>query len=322
MKSLFLAGGTGFFGRSFINAFINGKLSRWGVGELIISARNASGFAQANPEYCKPNITFLDLDVAAVCEMPICDYAMHFANSSDKASYEKNLQKEILNIEKSMKAFVKSFESSVSDPSHMLYASSGAVYGHAVSKTFSEYDKVSDSNGFSSLKKHYAAAKIISEQIFHQLKKNSRNLSIARCYSFVGPELPLDTHFVVGNLIQNVLSHEALKITDHRPVVRSYLHTDDLITWLMEALLNGSTSCRTFNVGSDDSIEIHDLARQLANHFELPTEIASRSEDNADWYVPNIKMARSIGLDVSLSSIEAIIKTVDEIQANSSRHSI
>jgi dTDP-glucose 4,6-dehydratase len=204
----------------------------------------------------------------------------------------------------------------------MLYASSGAVYGHAVSKTFSEYDKVSDSNGFSSLKKHYAAAKIISEQIFHQLKKNSRNLSIARCYSFVGPELPLDTHFVVGNLIQNVLSHEALKITDHRPVVRSYLHTDDLITWLMEALLNGSTSCRTFNVGSDDSIEIHDLARQLANHFELPTEIASRSEDNADWYVPNIKMARSIGLDVSLSSIEAIIKTVDEIQANSSRHSI
>jgi hypothetical protein len=69
-------------------------------GELMISARNASVFAQANPESCKPTITFLDLDVAAVCEMPICDYAMHFANSSDKASYEKNLQIEILNIEK------------------------------------------------------------------------------------------------------------------------------------------------------------------------------------------------------------------------------
>ena len=90
----------------------------------------------------------------------------------------------------------------------------------------------------------------------------------------------------------------------------------------MEALLNGNASCRTFNVGSDDTIEIHDLARQLAKHFELPTEIASRSDDNADWYIPNIERARSIGLDVSLSSIEAIIKTVDEIQTKSSRHSI
>ena len=92
MKSLFIAGG-GFFGRSFINAFINGNLSRWGVGELIIAARHASVFAQANPEYCKPNITFLDLDIASVCEMPICDYAMHFANSSDKVSYEKFAKK-------------------------------------------------------------------------------------------------------------------------------------------------------------------------------------------------------------------------------------
>ena len=70
-----------------------------------------------------------------------------------------------------MKAFVKSFENSVSDPSHMLYMTTGAVYGHTVSKTFSENDKVSDVNGLSSVKKHYAAAKIISEQIFRQLKK-------------------------------------------------------------------------------------------------------------------------------------------------------
>ena len=36
-----------------------------GGGKLMISARNASVFAQANPESCKPTITFLDLDVAA-----------------------------------------------------------------------------------------------------------------------------------------------------------------------------------------------------------------------------------------------------------------
>ena len=100
MRSLFLAGGTGFFCNSFINAFINGKISRWGVGEPIISARDVSVFAQANPKCCKPTNTFLDSDLAALCEMPICDFAMHFANSSDKASYEKNLQKKFSTYKK------------------------------------------------------------------------------------------------------------------------------------------------------------------------------------------------------------------------------
>jgi len=321
-KSLLLAGGTGFFGKSFIHAFIEDKLGKWGIGELIIASRNASGFAQYNPACLAPNISYIDLDITNICEMPACDYVMHFAGSSDKASYEKDLDKEIRNIEKNMLSFVESIEKSAANPSHMLYASSGAVYGPTDARTFSEDDPVDNIDAFSSVKQYYAEAKLISEKTFRRLEKKHRKLSIARCFSFVGPDLPRNTHFVAGNLIQNILNKETLEIKAHIPVVRSYLHTDDLVAWLMEVLLNGTADGTIFNVGSDDSVEIHDLAKELARHFGLPAAIAPYSAHDADWYVPNIDKARSLGLDPRYSSIQAIMKTVDEIRRKSSGHGI
>ena len=88
---------------------------------------------------------------------------------------------------------------------------------------------------------------------------------------------------------------------------------------VMEILLNGTNDGILFNVGSDDGFEIHDLAKELARHFCLPTEITPYSSDNKDWYVPNIDKARSHGLRLRHSSIQAILKTVDEISRNS-RH--
>ena len=118
---------------------------------------------------------------------------------------------------------------------------------------------------FASIKRHYARAKLNhSEKTFLSMGKKGCNLSIARAYSFVGAHLPLDSHFVAGNLIRNILRQEPLNVSACHEVVRSYLHTDDLVVWLMEILLNGSPAGEIFNVGSDDCVEIHELARELA----------------------------------------------------------
>lgn len=322
MKSLLLIGGTGFFGKSFINAFLKGRLNKWDVSKLLIASRNASAFVQHNPSCFNSDISYIDLDITKLCEIPSCDYVMHFANSSDKARYEKDLEKEILNIKNSMSAFVESVEKSSANPSHMLFASSGAVYSPQISQKYTEGDLIGNIDKTGSIRQNYAEAKLISEKTFRQLQKKGRRLSIARCFSFVGSELPLNKHFVAGNLIQNILNKKALEIKANIPVVRSYLHTDDLVFWLMEILLSGTNDGILFNVGSDDSSEIHDLAKELASHFCLPTEIAPFSSDNQDWYVPNIDKARSLGLRPSYSSIQAILKTVDELHNNSSRFGI
>ena len=71
MKSLLIAGGTGFFGTTFIDAFERGWLARWGIKDLIIASRNASKFTRFRRSQ---NIVYLDLDLTEICVFPECDY--------------------------------------------------------------------------------------------------------------------------------------------------------------------------------------------------------------------------------------------------------
>lgn len=322
MKTLCLLGGTGFFGKSFIQAFIEGKLDRWEIGKIYIASRNATQFSKNNYLYLNPNISYVDLDISNISEIPDCDYVMHFANSSQKISYEKNTKKEIDNINKGMLSFVESIINSKNYPSHILYTSSGAVYGPTAETLFSEKFPIKTAQRFKSVKQDYAEAKLISEDIFRQLNNKNIKLSIARCFSFVGPFLPRHTHFVAGNLIQNILNREPLEVKASRPIYRSYLHTDDLITWLMTVLTNGNEDCPTYNVGSDDVVEIHELAKDLSSHFDLPLKITQCYSNIADLYVPNICKCRSLGLNLTYSSIEATLKTIEDINRVSSRYRI
>ncbi|MDB2513454.1 SDR family oxidoreductase [Alphaproteobacteria bacterium] len=310
MKSLLIAGGTGFFGKSFISAFEAGLLAKWGIQQLIIAARHASQFAQNTQARRTPNVFYIDLDFSQHCELPDCDYIMHFAGSSDSAAYQKNLNKEIHNLEQNMLSFVKSIERSPAKPQNILFVSSGAVYGPTSDNFFSETTPLNRERQFACSKQHYARAKLFSERTFCRLNKKNRKLSIARAFSFVGPSLPLNSHFVAGNLIRNILMQEPLHVSAFHSVKRSYLHTDDLIVWLMEILLNGSRDGEIFNVGSDDCVEIHKLAKELANKFNLGTDIEHISNSETDLYVPDITKARSIGLEVRYSSAEAILRTI------------
>ena len=232
MKSLLIAGGTGFFGKSFISAFEAGLLAKWGIQQLIIAARHASQFAQNTQARRTPNVFYIDLDFSQHCELPDCDYIMHFAGSSDTAAYQKNLNKEIHNLEQNMLSFVKSIERSPAKPQNILFVSSGAVYGPTSDNFFSETASLNQERQFACSKQHYARAKLFSERTFCRLNKKNRKLSIARAFSFVGPSLPLNSHFVAGNLIRNILMQEPLHVSAFHSVKRSYLHTDDLIVWL------------------------------------------------------------------------------------------
>ena len=319
MKSLLIAGGTGFFGTTFIDAFERGWLARWGIKDLIIASRNATKFSRLRRNQ---NIVYLDLDLTEICVFPECDYIMHFAGSSDSSAYHKNLRQEVFNLEHSMLSFVKSVEYSKINPTNILFVSSGAVYGPTNRESFSENSQVDGKVQFASIKQQYARAKLNSEKTFFNMRKKGCNLSIARAFSFVGAHLPLNSHFVAGNLIRNILRQEPLNVSACHEVVRSYLHTDDLVVWLMEILFNGSPTGEIFNVGSDDCVEIHELARELAATFSLETDINCVVNNKTDFYVPDVNKARSIGLEVKHSSVGAIFKTIQQHQQKLLRYCV
>ena len=143
---------------------------------------------------------------------------------------------------------------------------------------------------------------------------------IARCFSFIGPHLPLDARFAAGNFIRDALAGGPIKIKGDGSPVRSYLYAADLVIWLLALLLHGKTG-RAYNVGSDEIVSMSALAERIAAHSPVhvgievrgaATEVAPPAQ-----YIPDISLARSeLGLAVLLPLDHALTRTMNWVTAN------
>lgn len=147
-------------------------------------------------------------------------------------------------------------------------------------------------------------------------QKHGWEYSIARCFSFVGPFLPLDIHYAVGNFIGQALFEKEITVTGDGSPVRSYLYMADLAVWLLTLLLRGRNG-HIYNVGSDHAIGIGDLAHlvrdvvspgKTVNILGLENQCVGNPIRNR--YVPDIDKARKdMGLVGWTSLSEAIRRT-------------
>lgn len=311
-KSLLILGGTGFFGRTFMRSFMAGRLSGWGIEKLIISSRNAVEFAAKNPTYTHKGIQFVNADICLGIPTENPDYILHFAHSSRESDYKSDPEGQVLKMEKNLSSFANAILKSSKKPAGIVFASSGAVYADTDKQCPTERSPLKRIVNSQIGKSYYAEGKIRSEKIFSSLTDYVENLCIARCFAFAGLELPLNEHFFAGNIINHILRNEPLTLRAINPVYRSYLHTDDLVHWLMTLLISGGNSCQIYNVGNDDAVQIQKLALKLAKLYGLRADIPEITEKTVDFYVPHIGKARTLGLKPTSSSFDAITKVIEE----------
>lgn len=207
-------------------------------------------------------------------------------------------------------------DSFINPPKKILYTSSGAVYGQSNlnRKRTNELKTQCEPDDNNNLKKVYANIKINWEDF---LLKNFGDIAvIARCFAFVGPRLPLDKHFVIGNFINDYLHNRSINVKAKNKVYRSYMYSDDLVECLLTMLTSKKTlNNKIFNVGSDEEIEIRDMANifnQLSNN---PKKVYELENLITDRYIANIDLAREVfNLNLNFSLMQSIERTLDQLR--------
>lgn len=309
MSSLLIIGGSGFFGKSILDAHRRGRLEKWHITRIVIFSRNARSLTTSNPELISESISLINGNISTCDRLPKADYIIHAAASSDAAKYISSPEIEKKNILSGTTNFCRLISSQADKKTKILYVSSGAVYG-ASSRDgvpFSESDKFMPLGEIDENKRCYSAAKRDSEAQIIALGKNGLSVVIARCFTFVGKYLPRDQHFAIGNFIQNGIEQTSIIVKAEKKVYRSYMYADDLVEWLMSMAENAKETCPIFNVGSDEVVEIRDLAALVSNFYNVAIEARPCTEMEEDFYVPSIEKAKKeLGLNINLKIAEAI----------------
>lgn len=137
---------------------------------------------------------------------------------------------------------------------------------------------------------------------------------IARCFSFVGPYLPLDQNYAIGNFIRDGMRAKTIQVNGDGTPVRSYLYASDLIIWLLTVFVQGAP-CQPYNVGSESEIDIRTLATTVARCFPTEREVHIALKPipgkPPERYVPSTERSRTdLGLRQHVDLSEAIRKTL------------
>lgn len=318
-KKIFLTGGTGFFGKWLLESFIHFNDNLNLKARLFILSRNPEKFLSNNPQSKKrDDVVFIKGDVRT---FEFLEEKFHYIiHAALPASYTQIKPIELLDIgingTKRVLEFAKYCKAE-----KFLFVSSGVVYG----KQPPEIKKLSE-NSFGSLeinpenpKIYYAEAKRVGELLcYGAMKEWGLNIVIARCFSFIGPFMPLDAHFAIGNFIRDALKGGPIVIESDGTKITSYMYAEDLAYWLWTILLKGKPG-EAYNVGSEKEISLKELAKKIA---EIYTELTGKKVDIIikkqpepgkipERYVPSTEKAKKeLGLKETVSLEEAIRKTL------------
>lgn len=202
----------------------------------------------------------------------------------------------------------------------LLLLSSGAIYGPARSDMMRFIESEPAGPDPASARNAYAEGKRAAEQLGAIAASRGVPVRIARCFAFVGPHMPFNKHFAIGNFIADAVLGRQIRIKgDGRPQ-RSYLYMTDLMRALLVILSRGAVGT-AYNVGSEVIVTIEQLAHCVDRVVGgRGVVIEGAKADPVDRYVPDTTRLRAVlGCDPEVPLEAAISRTAAWYRAQMSR---
>jgi UDP-glucuronate decarboxylase len=319
---LLLTGGTGFFGRSLLRSLrpIINSGDFLSVNQITVVTRSIASFKNKYPSLASaPWLRWHEGDVLDPDSLPrqeAFQLILHAASESTNLAKLTPMQcyRQIVDGTENMLEFAVACGAK-----RFLLTSSGGAYGaqpssiEHIPETFNGLpDPLNSMNAYGVAKRQ---AEHLCALYGHQ---HGIETVVARCFAFVGEDLPRDAHFAIGNFIRDALERPEIVVNGNGSPIRSYMHQSDLAYWLMALLQHGAAG-NAYNVGSDEAISIANLAYLVRDILAPNKKVVIKDAplgDNAsrNRYVPDITKAKNeLGLKVTVPLSKAIQLSAPQI---------
>ena len=315
-ERLFLSGGTGFFGCWLLESFLWAN-ERLNLGASVtVLTRQPQAFIERAPHLAlAESVSLLAGDIRSFA-FPSGTFSQVLHAATD-ASARLNAEKPLLMLDTIVDGTRRALDfAAQAGARNFLLTSSGAVYGRQPADLTHIPESYQGAPDPLDLKSAYGQGKRLAEHLCAQYARaQGLQPKIARCFAFVGPGLPFDAHFAIGNFIRDGLRGGPIIIQGDGTPQRSYLYAADLSIWLWTILLKGQ-ALRPYNVGSDESLSIAQVARRVAQEFPAGIRVEIHGTPNLlkplERYVPDTGRAKSeLNLQVWISINDGIQRTLN-----------
>jgi len=311
-QSVFLTGGTGFVGTWLLESLL------WATDKLnlrvtvVVLTRHPERFSERSPHLAGHPATRLLRGSMVGFDAPAGAFPIIIHAATEhyfEPDAERPLAAFYADVEGTRAVLEFARRHSVR---RLLCTSSGAVYGRQPSEMTHISEEYAGAPSTIDTGSAYGQAKRVSEFMSVMYSRvYGFDAIIARLFAFVGPLLPLDANYAVGNFIRDVLRGGPVRIAGDGTPYRSYLYAADLAVWLWTILLRGEPA-RPYNVGSTEALTIAQLAQAVAGDRAIEIARGPVRGAPALRYVPSTKRAQvELGLQQWVPLSEGIERTME-----------
>ncbi len=321
-ERILITGATGFFGCWLLESFVWANRRLKLNAHAVALSRHPETLAERAPHLAaERSITPHAADIRSG-SFPEGQFS-HVIHAATEASAKLNSEAPRVMFDTIVEGTRRALQFSVaSSVTRFLLLSSGAVYGNQPAELSHVNESFEGGPDCLDPAAAYAEGKRSAEMLCSIVSSPGLATTVARCFTFVGPYMPLDAHFAIGNFISDRLQDRLIHVRGDGSVVRSYLYASDLMVWLWTILFKGQAR-RAYNVGSEEAVNIATLAREVAAALPPAREIRVASAPIAGAplhrYVPSTARAREeLGLVAEVPLREAICRTHGWFSQNTS----
>ena len=318
-----ITGGTGFFGCWMLETLLRAN-QRLGVrASAVVLTRNVRAFSQKAPHLAAhPAVTLQEGDIRTwTWRGGSLSHVIHAGTDTQPPRTRDDRLRVFETIVDGTRRTLDVAERT--GAMRFLMTSTGAIYGRQPATTTHLREDYAGGPGTTDPQAAGAEGKRAAEMLCALYAEGPLHPTIARCFAFVGPYLPLDGHLAIGSFMAAALEGRAIEIAGDGTPLRSYMYASDLAAWLWTILLRGERG-RAYNVGSEAAISIADMARAVATAAgsRAGVTIALQAKDGPpERYVPSTERARTeLGVRMTVDFNEALRRTLAWHRARGRSH--